>query len=86
MYELSDTFVSLQNRRYQSGRLSQGDFLNVLDGASEAASEAARCLKWEDPESFEGYVRASAERLSQEVAGFARRLREMEEKQAEPEK
>ena len=75
LYELADTFVSLQNRRYQSGRLSEGDFLKVLDGSLEAAEESAQCLEHDAEDSFEGYVRASAKRLAQEVKGFAQLLR-----------
>ena len=77
LYELADTFVSLQNRRYQTGRLGPEEMISVLDGSAEAASEAANCLRWEDEDSFEGFVRASAERLEKEVTGFAKQLRDI---------
>ncbi len=63
LYELADTRIALQNRLYHAGDVTKEALIKEALISREAAASASRCLKYDEPSSFEGYLYRAANSL-----------------------
>ena len=70
MYELADSVIRLHNSKYQTGNLEAHKFASELTNCTQWLNESLQCLKMEQDQSFEGYIRGAAESLLQQTNDF----------------
>lgn len=46
LYELSDSLITLEGRRFRAGQLGKEEFLGQLRSCRQMADEAKRCLRY----------------------------------------